>query len=135
MLTGSAARFQEMKHSLEQASLLQSDAESGDISIHRLIQAVVIDAIPSEEVASRFEDAVFVVNAAFPKEVSPASFYNHRNDLWSRAQECLPHVSNLKDLYTKLNVNLDPKSSFPRLLCDTCWYVLASHHIYRSSDH
>ncbi len=111
----------EMKHSLGQACLVQNAIGSGDISIHRLTQSVVIDAISQPARSTRFEDAVTVVAAAFPKGLSAATPDDFKADKWNLAQECLPHVCNLADSFERLKISLEPNSAFPKLLSDTCW--------------
>lgn len=110
-----------MKQSLEQASLLQNDTETGDIKVHRLIQTVVRDSMDAKETNTRFEDAAILIKSAFPRVVSAAEPNNYQSAMWHDAQECLPHVANLEDLYKKLVISLPPGSAFPRLLSDTCW--------------
>src|SRR6266571_2645464 len=48
-------------------SLVQRDPSTGALSIHRLVQAVLRDALPAEEAQLWAERTVCAVNAAFPK--------------------------------------------------------------------
>jgi hypothetical protein len=115
------ASFLEAKRALERGALLQSDTETGDLRIHRLIQAVVLDSMKKGEICNRFEDAVTVVQRAFPQVTSALVPNAYKSDKWHLAQRCLPHVWNLDEIYQKHKVTLETGSVFPQLLSDTSW--------------
>ncbi|KAH8742863.1 P-loop containing nucleoside triphosphate hydrolase protein [Diaporthe sp. PMI_573] len=115
--------FLEAKRALERGALLQSDTETGDLRIHRLIQAVVLDSMKKGEICNRFEDAVTVVQRAFPQVTSALVPNAYKSDKWHLAQRCLPHVWNLDEIYQKHKVSLETGSVFPQLLSDTSWYL------------
>jgi tetratricopeptide (TPR) repeat protein len=64
-------------------SLVQRDPSIGALSIHRLVQAVLRDAMPAEAVKLWAERTACMVNAAFP---------DVEFGQWSTCERCLPHA-------------------------------------------
>lgn len=64
-------------------SLVTRDAPTRSLAVHRLVQTVVRDALPTEEQRQWMQRAVAVVNQAFP-EVE----FTH----WVACEQCLPHA-------------------------------------------
>ncbi|KAK0724553.1 hypothetical protein B0H67DRAFT_657104, partial [Lasiosphaeris hirsuta] len=117
--------FIDSKKSLEKLALVQSNKDTGDMKIHRLIQLVVLDDMEKAARDERFEDIVRLVKRAFPRITSATVPNSYKSDMWHLAQDCLPHVLSLEGLYLSLKpgITLGKQSGFPQLLSDTSWYL------------
>lgn len=113
--------FLEAKRALERVALLQSDTGTGDMRVHGLIQVIVLDSMNKDELCTRFEDAVNVVKRVFPRVTSALVPNAYKSEVWHLAQQCLPHVWNLDDLFRNHKIPLEDGSVFPQLLSDTTW--------------
>ncbi|HEY7124076.1 MAG TPA: FxSxx-COOH system tetratricopeptide repeat protein [Ktedonobacterales bacterium] len=69
---------------LRRFSLLDRQAETETLSLHRLVQAVVQEALPADEQRAWAERVVRLVNRAFPNSVEYAT--------WDHCQQLLPHA-------------------------------------------
>ena len=65
-------------------SLIRRNAETGTLTIHRLVQAVLQDTMDKEMQRLWAERAVIVVYRAFPRTITM--------EKWQACQRCLPHV-------------------------------------------
>ncbi len=86
-LTTDALRMNEAIEVLRTFSLIQRDAETGMLRIHRLVQAVLRDAIEPEEQCQWAERAVRATNTVFPESVEVTTWSRCRRYL-SQAQAC-----------------------------------------------
>jgi len=77
------ARLQEALSLVQQYSLIRRNAETGMLSIHRLVQAVIQDGLEVAQVRQWGERAVRLVNHAFPE----GEFTD-----WDRCEQLLPHA-------------------------------------------
>ncbi|HLX57960.1 MAG TPA: FxSxx-COOH system tetratricopeptide repeat protein [Ktedonobacteraceae bacterium] len=75
--------FHEAMRTLEDYSLLRRDLSTHTLSIHRLVQAVLIDAMSSESVQAWVERATRLVRAALPEVTFTA---------WAEWERLLPHA-------------------------------------------
>ncbi len=80
---GDALQWNAALAALRRFSLLDRQAETRTLSLHRLVQVVVQEALPAEERRAWAERAVRLVNRAFPS----IEFAN-----WERCQQLLPHA-------------------------------------------
>jgi tetratricopeptide (TPR) repeat protein len=78
-----ALRLGEAIAALRGYSLLERDAETETVSVHRLVQAVLYDSLPPEQRQDWRQRAVEAVNASFPRPDFPH---------WSLCERLLPHV-------------------------------------------
>jgi tetratricopeptide (TPR) repeat protein len=82
-VTGDAFAFNEAIRVLLTYSLIQRDPCAATLSIHRLVQAVILDAMPEEHQSRWRECVVQVLNETFPERVLQA---------WTQCGRLLPHV-------------------------------------------
>ena len=64
-------------------SLVSRDPDAHTLTVHRLVQAVVSDALPAEAQRQRRQQAVLAVNASFPQA---------EYDNWPQCERLLPHA-------------------------------------------
>jgi len=69
---------------LRRFSLIEQQAETETLNLHRLVQVVLQDALPDAERRAWAERAVQLVNVAFP---DPTALAN-----WARCEQLLPHA-------------------------------------------
>ncbi len=82
---------------LRSFSLVQRQAETQALTIHRLVQAVVKDQLEPANVRLWTERAVHTVNAAFPQK----EFAN-----WPRCERCLPHAHTCRLLIEQTGISI-----------------------------
>jgi hypothetical protein len=87
-----AFRLNQAIEALRAYSLLQRDPSSKTLSVHRLVQAVLQDAMSSEERQQWAERTVQAVNATFPE----VDF-----DAWATCQRLLPHAQACFSLFER----------------------------------
>src|SRR5260221_11565790 len=79
-------------------SLLRRDATTHTLSIHRLVQAVILDEVDEQTQQHWAERAVRAVNQVFPfDETAP----------WLRSQRYLPHTLAFEALINQWDITLD----------------------------
>ena len=106
-----AYEFNQAIEVLRAYSLVQRDPSTGALSIHRLVQAVLRDALPAEEAQLWAERTVCVVNAAFPK----VEFVQ-----WPLCERYLPHALVCAEEVERCNMTLLDAAS---LLDRVGWYL------------
>lgn len=88
---------------LLERSLLSRGTKSGTYSMHRLIQATILNQLNNDERTSLFKVALNVVDALFPD-------YDDSDRLlhsWPLCSLILPHVVRLKDLFSSSSFQYD----------------------------
>jgi tetratricopeptide (TPR) repeat protein len=110
-IASDAYEFNQAIEVLRAYSLVQRDPSTGALSIHRLVQAVLRDALPAEEAQLWAGRTVCAVNAAFP-EVEFAQ--------WSLCERCLPHALVCAEEVERCNMTLLDAAS---LLHRVGWYL------------
>ncbi len=83
-------RFDEMVGALRQYSLVRRNPETKTLTIHRLVQTVLKDAMREDQQREWAERAVRTVNAAFPEAEFVAT--------WQQCQQYLPHAQTCAEL-------------------------------------
>ncbi len=78
-------------------SLIRRNTTEKMLSIHRLVQAVLRDAMPAEEEKKWAQQTVYAVNATFP---------NTEFTQWSICKRCLPHTLACLDLIEQKDLML-----------------------------
>ena len=94
-------------------SLIRRDATTHTLSIHRLVQAVILDEMDEETQYQWAERAVRAVNQVFPYD-EPAP--------WPRSQRYLPHALACEALVKQWDITLDEAAA---LLNNAGWYLKA----------
>ena len=92
-------------------SLLRRDATTHTLSIHRLVQAVILDEMEDETQHHWAERAVRVVEQVFPYDEPPP---------WPRSQRYLPHALACETLIKQWDITLDAAAA---LLNTAGWYL------------
>jgi len=83
-------RFDEIVGVLRQYSLVRRNPETKSLTIHRLVQTVLKDAMQQDQQREWAERAVRVVDAAFPEAELVAT--------WQQCQQYLPHAQTCAEL-------------------------------------
>ena len=109
---------------LNRNSLIEKSLDSNDLSIHRLIQAVVINNQNDEERAKFFNVAVSMLSCGFPDTWSEDK--GHQIEAWSKCEMCLPHVHHLIFQRGKFNINVGDTQNYGELLLRCSWYLIIS---------
>jgi tetratricopeptide (TPR) repeat protein/transcriptional regulator with XRE-family HTH domain len=95
-------------------SLLQRRPEEHTLSMHRLVQAVLVDAMPAEERARWSRRVITTLEALFP-EVSVATAYA----AWKQCERLLPHTL----LCFHRAADDEPSLTLASLACKTAQYL------------
>src|SRR5258708_11076273 len=94
-------------------SLIRRDATTHTLSLHRLVQAVILDEMDEQTQRQWAERAVRAVNQVFPFD-EPAP--------WPRSQRYLPHALACEALVKQWDITLDEAAAF---LNNAGWYLRA----------
>jgi hypothetical protein len=112
--------FGEAMTSLLRASLLNRDPETSTLSIHRLVQGVVVDYLNAHERTLYLERAVKMLDKAFPEfwgDDTDESTYK----AWESCERCLPHVMKLSRQFANDTSTIDEKSRMTDLILRCSW--------------
>lgn len=105
---------------LFQQSLIEKNLQNGDISIHCLLQAVVVNNLNNEEQTKLFSVAVSILSYGFPDTWSEDIGHQYR--AWPECEECLPHVHHLISLREKFHIEVWNTQRYGELLLRCGWY-------------
>ena len=108
---------------LRKFSLLQRNAQSKTLTIHRLVQAVIKGEMDEKTQHQWAERAVKAVNSAFPNA--------DQWETWPRCQSCLPHAYACVLLVDKWDVAL-PQAS--RLIYQAALYLFLKCALYPQAE-
>lgn len=84
LISSDQLRLNEAIEALLHFSLIRRNAQTRTLTIHRLVQAVIQDNMPTDTQHKWAERAIRAVHYAFPNHVEPAT--------WQQCQRCLPHA-------------------------------------------
>ena len=105
---------------LTQHSLIKKNFENNHISIHCLLQAVVINDQNDEERTRLFSIAVLMLSCGFPDTWSEDK--GHQFKGWPDCEECLPHVHHLISRQEKFHIKIRDSQRYGELLLRCGWY-------------
>ena len=109
------------EEALLQVALINKNIDTGDLSIHRLVQAAVTRRLSGGERSKCFAAVVEILTWGFPDTWSEDVGHQHQS--WETSEKCLPHVLHLvkqKEQYHLAPV--DPEV-FAQLILRCCWYL------------
>ena len=106
---------------LHQNSLIQKSSTlvDGVLSVHRLMQAVVINNHSSTYRSKCFDTVVQVLSCGFPERWSEDT--GHQIETWSNCEKCLPHVHHLVTLREKFEIKVSNPQKYSELLLRCSW--------------
>ncbi|KAI1456285.1 P-loop containing nucleoside triphosphate hydrolase protein [Annulohypoxylon moriforme] len=103
-------------------SLFRHNQDLAEYWMHRVTQDVVRSKIEPERRKDVFSNAVAIVTSAWPA----STIGGHDITLWEMSEKLYPHVTSLRELYTRYFVpeNDDMDMAFASLLSLAGWYQL-----------
>jgi hypothetical protein len=104
---------------LLKAALIGKSLDDGVISVHRLVQAVVLRRLSNEELTRYFDAAVCMLNWGFPDTWSKD--VGHQIKAWTRCEKCLPHANRLVTIASKYEIRSNKPGQFGELLLRCSW--------------
>ena len=104
---------------LLQAALVGKSLDDGILSVHRLVQAVVMRRLTKEERSRYFDAAVCMLNWGFPDTWSKD--VGHQMQAWTKCEKCLPHVNWLVTIAKKYEINSNKPEQYGELLLRCSW--------------
>jgi hypothetical protein len=104
---------------LLQAALVGKSVDDGILSVHRLVQAVVMRRLSKGERTRYFDAAVCMLNWGFPDTWSKD--VGHQIQAWTKCEKCLQHVSWLVTIAAKFEINFNKPEQFGELLLRSSW--------------
>ena len=104
---------------LHKFSLVKRDPDTKTLTIHRLVQAVLIDEMGKKEQREWIETVVQALDAVFPPDVSNV-------ELWSRCELWLPHVFRCAEWIKRYDLRL-AKAARLLLKAGYCLYELGQY--------
>lgn len=111
--------FLDAKEILLRAALIDRSEESSYLSMHRLVQAAVMEDLSNEERKTYMDQAVNLLAAAFPCPWKSGPGYTFKS--WDKCGTCLPHVHFLVAQAEKYNIRASDQEIFAELLLRCCW--------------
>lgn len=102
-------------------SLVDKSPEDGTLSVHRLIQAAVLQKLSDEELSRYFTAVVHILKWGFPDTHSKD--VGHQAHAWGRCETCLPHVYHLVQLLRKYEISIEEPQAYSELLLGCAWFV------------
>lgn len=104
---------------LLKSGLIDKSADSSVLSIHRLIQAVVMRNQTDPEKSQNFEAVVCTLSWGFPNTWSED--VGHQFRAWEKCEKCLPHVHHLVGQRNHYQITLDNPQRYGELLLRCSW--------------
>jgi NB-ARC domain len=90
--------YYEARKGLVQSSVVRRNKEQGRLLIHRLVQDVNRAHMTITQLRDTFELIVDIIYKSWPE----ASFkFSHATSIWDEADELVPHVLRITEIYTK----------------------------------
>jgi hypothetical protein len=105
---------------LLKSGLIDKSAENAILSIHRLIQAVVMRDQADGEKSQNFDAVVRILSWGFPDTWSED--VGHQFKAWEKCEQCLPHVNHLVGQRNHYQIALDNPQRYGELLLRCSWY-------------
>ena len=104
---------------LLKAGLVDKNPETALISVHRLVQAVIVRSQSQEERSQCFDATVQMLSWGFPDTWSED--VGHQFQAWSNCEKCLSHVHHLVALRKRSEVTLNNPQRYGELLLRCSW--------------
>jgi hypothetical protein len=82
--------FLETQEILLKAALIDRSVESATLSIHRLVQATIMNRLSTKERTTYFDLVVRLLGKSFPDSWRSGPGYTYSS--WNKCEMCLPHV-------------------------------------------
>lgn len=92
----------------------------GYLSIHRLVQEVLIDIMSPEKFAIAFNLALRLIEDVFPRQSEEGLLMSEH---WERCSEYFAHVISLELRFRQHHFQLEIPLQFAQVLYDCAWYV------------
>lgn len=105
---------------LLQGALIDKSAESGIISMHRLVQRAVIRRMSTEEREKIFSLTIAVLTANFPDTYNDD--VGHQAASWTYCERSLPHIESIVKKSEEFHIFENANQSFAELLLRCSWY-------------
>ena len=119
--TNLTVSFLDAQRDLLQRSLIDKSSESGVISMHRVVQRVVIRRMSDEERDKTFLLAIAIVSANFPDTYS--ADIGHQIASWNDCKKNLTHIESIVSKGTEFKIFEGENQPFAELLLRCSWYV------------
>jgi hypothetical protein len=122
---GSRLKLIQCRKKMLQSSLVEQNAESGELGMHRMVRLICHIKMSPQERQESFTRAVYMVHSAWP--VAERHF-RHRPELWEDQRAYLPHVQSLCDYYVSSREKdsryepLEADLDFADMLYQASWY-------------
>ncbi|KAF9242219.1 hypothetical protein DTO006G1_6440 [Penicillium roqueforti] len=113
--------FLDAQRDLLQRSLIDKSSESGVISMHRVVQRVVIRRMSDEERDKTFLLAIAIVSANFPDTYS--ADIGHQIASWNDCKKNLTHIESIVSKGTEFKIFEGENQPFAELLLRCSWYL------------
>lgn len=112
-------RFENAQFKLRDMSLIKINAETGLMSIHRLIQQAYFDRIPHDLRCSAFQMMFQLLRKAYPVREGKTHLYRR----WAKCQQLEQHVQAIHRRYKSLKKDgLDEAGyEYRQLIRDNAW--------------
>jgi hypothetical protein len=82
--------FLEAQEILLKAALIDRSVEDATLSIHRLVQATIMNRLSTQERTTYFDQVVRLLGKSFPDSWRSGPGYTYSS--WNKCEMCLPHV-------------------------------------------
>ncbi|KAI9841903.1 MAG: hypothetical protein M1837_000289 [Sclerophora amabilis] len=116
--------FLDAKEVLLRAALVDRSEDSSCLSVHRLVQATVIDGLTTDEREIYLAQAIRLLARVFPSLFRTGP--GHMFTAWNICAMCLSHVHFLVFLVAKYKIRLRDQLMFAELLSSCAWYLFES---------
>jgi hypothetical protein len=112
-------RFLETQEILLKAALIDRSVESENLSIHRLVQATIMNRLSTQERTTYFDLAVRMLWRSFPDSWRLGPGYTYSS--WNKCEMCLPHVEFIVKQAGKYELCASEPLHFVELLLRCSW--------------
>lgn len=104
---------------LLRTGLIDKDAENAILSVHRLVQDMVIRSLNEAERAEALEFVIDLLSVGFPDTHSADP--GHQYASWTSCERTLPHVHHLVGSKKKYKMSVNRKDRYAELLRRCSW--------------
>jgi len=111
--------FLETQEILLKAALIDRSAESATLSIHRLVQATIMNRLSTQERTTYFDLVVRLLGKSFPDSWRSGPGYTYSS--WDKCEMCLPHVEFIVQQAEKYKLRASEPLHFAELLLRCSW--------------
>lgn len=116
-------QFEEGMAALRRYSLVKRSRSDNTYSIHRLVQAVLVDTMPPELIVEWKSEVIYDLDRTLPRNYDYRPTPEENRALWTSAQRVLPHVLAYTE-WTEPNPEVSRADFFLRVRLGTCIMIL-----------